>query len=588
MQSPRSVLSVLGNRLETGRVVLYGVGIGALVGLVGTALAFALEAVQSVLLGSVTGLLPPGLPTDGGVLHSFFGDRAWLLPVVVMLGLLVTVVLERFGPIRILGRVPGGPVLARGDGVDAALDAYHNVSARVGVRTVLARTLAGLFTVGTGAPLGREGPFASLGSGIGAVFGDLGRLREEDRRLVFLVGLAAGLGLVLRAPIAAAVLAVEILYRRFEFEIEVLTPAVLSSVVAFAIFGAFRGFGPLFDVPNLTGQPPALLPAFFVLGLLEALAAAGFVAAFKGLNAAWAFTRLPLWIRLAIAGVAVGLIALVNPGVLGDGLGWSQLSLSGFLPVTTLLALLLWRALAVLLVASAGGAGGLIVPSLVIGGFIGNLYAQGLVAIGVDLEPAAFTLAGMAAFLAGTVNAPLAATLLITEWTGYGLLVPLLLTSIAGYLLTGGESVLSHQAESRSASPVHIAEYLRGAVRIATGNTVPVEPAVIVDTRSVKDTSETGPRLDLLDLLAAESLSVSDTDLERLYRMGVPEVWAGQAVRDLEWPAGSLLVAILREGHVRVPRGGTVLEPKDELIVMAEPEVFASLNLARARAGAEG
>jgi trk system potassium uptake protein TrkA len=60
--------------------------------------------------------------------------------------------------------------------------------------------------------------------------------------------------------------------------------------------------------------------------------------------------------------------------------------------------------------------------------------------------------------------------------------------------------------------------------------------------------------------------------------MHVPEVWVGQAVRDLEWPQNALLVAILRDGHVRVPRGMTMLEAQDELIVMAEPEVFSRLS----------
>jgi hypothetical protein len=245
-----------------------------------------------------------------------------------------------------------------------------------------------------------------------------------------------------------------------------------------------------------------------------------------------------------------------------------------------MLALTVWRAFAVLLIGSAGGAGGLIVPSLVIGGLIGNLYALGLGELGISLEPAAFALTGMAAFLAGAFNAPLAATLLVTEWSGYGLLIPLLLTTIAGYALTGREGLLEHQAESRSSSPAHIAEYLRDAVRIATSanpatpdTTPPSQPSASVNVR-VSNVQN----LDLLDLLSSESLAVSDEDLERLYRMNVPETWRGQTVRDLNWPTGSLLVAILRGGHVRVPRGNTMLEASDELIVMAEPEVFLSLN----------
>jgi H+/Cl- antiporter ClcA len=477
------------------------------------------------------------------------------------------------------------------------------LGARVNGRDVAVRSLAGAVVIAAGVPLGREGPLSSLATGIGVAFGSVAQLSEADRRLVFVAAMAAGLGIVLRAPLAGAVLAVEILYRRFEFEIEALTPAVLSSVVAFAIYGAFRGFGPLFELPVLAGQPPQLLPAFFVLGLLEAAAAFGFVAAFKGLTRAWTISNIPMVYRLVIVGLVVGLIGLLNPGVLGDGLGWSQLAMSGFLPISSMLALMLWRAFAVLFVGSAGSPGGLIVPSLGIGALIGNLYALGLGTLGIVLEPAAFTLTGMAAFLAGTFNVPLAATLLVTEWSGYGLLIPLLVTTIAGYALTGREGLYTHQAESRSSSPAHIAEYLRDAVRLATGANTAANPSLnpslgpsvavsqslnftteapnldpLLNPSSLETRIKNAPNFDLLDLLSGESLAVSDEDLERLYRMGVPESWLGRAVRDLDWPNGSLLVAILREGHVRVPRGNTILEARDELIIMAEPDVFASLN----------
>jgi chloride channel protein, CIC family len=592
VQGPRRALSLLGNRLETGRLVLYGLGIGALVGFAGTAFTVAVEFLQNTLLGGITGLLPPGLPNEGGVLHAFSGERSWLLPILMALALAAMIWLERIGSRTIFGRLPEAPIQARGDGLDSSLNAYHNQGARVNAREVTARTVAGALSIAGGLPLGREGPLSSLATGIGVVFGSVAQLSEADRRLVFVAAMAAGLGIVLRAPLAGAVLAVEILYRRFEFEIEALTPAVLSSVVAFAIYGAFRGFGPLFDLPVLAGQPPQLLPAFFVLGLLEAAAAVGFVAAFKGLTRAWTFTKIPVIFRLVIAGLLVGLIGLLNPGVLGDGLGWAQLAMSGFLPISSMLALMLWRAFAVLFVGSVGSPGGLIVPSLGLGALIGNLYALGLGALGIVLEPAAFTLTGMAAFLAGTFNVPLAATLLVTEWSGYGLLIPLLLTTIAGYALTGREGLYEHQAESRSSSPAHIAEYLRDAVRLATGSSA-TQPSTEVATLASSDpqiATNLEPRsnpdlrvtnasnMDLLDLLSGESLAVSDDDLERLYRMNVPESWLGRAVRDLDWPNGSLLVAILRSGHVRVPRGNTMLEPRDELIVMAEPEVFSSLN----------
>ena len=592
MQRPRA-FGLLGTRLETGRIVLYGLGVGVLAGLAGTLFATLLDASTNWLLLDLTGYHPPGLASEGGVLHAFPGERRYILPILLGLALLVA----RWLPAR-------GGAASSGDGVNAALNAYHNGRARFDPREVASRAFAGLVALAAGAPLGREGPITALTSGLGALFGHWGRLSEEDRRLVFVAGLAAGLGLVLRAPLAGAVLAVEVLYRRFEFEFEALTSAVLAAVVAYAIYGLARGFAPLFEVPTLAGQPPGALPAFFLLGLIEALASSGLVAGIAALRGAWRSLHAPLWLPLALTGAVVGAIGIAAPGILGDGLGWTQLSLSGFLPQADLVSQLFWRALAVLLLASAGAAGGLITPSLVLGGLIGSLFALGLDALfpAAAFDPAAFTLTGMAAFLAGAVNAPLGATLLVTEWSGYGLLVPLLLTTASAYALIGRRSVLDAQPESRSSSPVHIAAYVTGAVQLVAS--AQPEPGLKLDLPALTPSSAgrwgflrpparrkpligpeppkaplnvTNPVPDLLDLLAGESLSVSDTASERLYRLPLPAAWVGQAVRDLEWPPEALLVAILRDQQVRVPRGATTLELGDDLIIMAEPGTYARM-----------
>ncbi len=566
VQRPRRAINILGNRLETGKIVLYSLSVGVCVGLVGILFAWLLELAQSVLLSGVTGFRPPGLPSEGGVLQSFAGDRAWLLPLVIVIGL-VLVAFARRNPQQ---------NLIEPDGLDNALDIYHNREARGSWQKLLLETVSGFLASASGAPLGREGAFSSLASLLSLGFSKLGRVTDADRRLIFISSLAAVLGLVLRAPLASAVLAVEILYRRFEFEIEALTPAVLASVVAFTIFGVARGFDPLFETNAVGGQPFSSFPAFFVLGLLEALAAAGFVAALIGLRAAWDRTKLPVWTRLLIAALIFGGLAYFNSNLLGDGLGWTQLGLNGFMTFEDTTVQLILRALLVLVVASAGGSGGLVIPSLVIGGLLANMYSLGLSKLlpGITVDPAAFMLTGMAAFLAGTMNAPLAATLLVTEWSGYGLLAPLLLTTLAGYALTGRESVLKHQAESRSSSPVHINEYLRAATGLnSTQLTVSSIPNVVESPANVT------PILpDLLDLLSSSSLSVSDDDDERLYKIPVPQPWVGQAVRDLEWQPEALLVAILRDGHIRIPKGISVLEENDELILLSDPETYGRLT----------
>jgi chloride channel protein, CIC family len=341
MQPTRRALPFLGARLETGRIVLYSLGTGLLVGVFGTLLAWLLERLQDWLLTGLIGLRPPGLPSEGGVLQSYNAQLPWLLPILLMVGL-AGVLFWRSRQAQAL----------EPDGVNAAIAAFHQQGAAPPAPRTALELLQGILAVGVGAPTGREGVFSSLAMLLAPVFTRLSRLSDEDRRLMFVATLAAMLGLALRAPLAAAVLAVEMLYRRFEFEIEALMPAVLSSVVAFAVYGLFRGFEPLFELAPLGGQPPAILPAFFVLGLLEALCATGFVLAMRGLREAWGWLRLPLWVQVAAMAGLLGGLAMLTPLALGDGLGWMQLSLSSFLPLGTIFALLALR-VAIVLVAGS-------------------------------------------------------------------------------------------------------------------------------------------------------------------------------------------------------------------------------------------
>ncbi|HWG85616.1 MAG TPA: hypothetical protein VNT60_09065, partial [Deinococcales bacterium] len=155
MQRPRA-FSLLANRLETGRIVLYGLGVGGMVGAAGTVFAFLLDGARAWLLQAPTGFHPLGLPSERGVLQAYAGERAWLLPVVMALGIAaaawlsgrrreeaaappadprgdgVGAAIAAYPTAATAAAAPAGPAdgYATGDGVDAALGAYHNGRAR--------------------------------------------------------------------------------------------------------------------------------------------------------------------------------------------------------------------------------------------------------------------------------------------------------------------------------------------------------------------------------------------------------------------------------------------------------------------------
>ena len=114
--------------------------------------------------------------------------------------------------------------------------------------------IASAITLGSGGAGGREGPTALISAGIGSIYGTYTRRPEKERRMLVLIGEAAGLSAIFRSPIGTAVFATEVLYGNMEFEAGALIYTMVASVVAYAVNGLFVGWSPLFQVarPNCT------------------------------------------------------------------------------------------------------------------------------------------------------------------------------------------------------------------------------------------------------------------------------------------------------------------------------------------------
>ena len=307
---------------------------------------------------------------------------------------------------------------------------------------------------------------AAFGSGIGEWL----KVSAEERRLLMLAGAGAGLGAVFRAPLGGALFVVEVLYREIDFEAPALVPCFVASIVAYSIFCGINGtWGSLFSVPPVKFSHPLQLPFYVALGLVCALVGMLYVKVFYGLRD-HVFHKLPLpnYIKPAVGGLAVGVIGFFLPQVLGQGYGWVQLAMDGRLPLALVIAVPFLKILATGLTISSGGSGGTFAPSMVIGGFtgaaMGMILHQWLPAIVPN--PAVFALVGMAGFLAGVAKTPLASLIMISEMTtGYGLLVPLMLTTASGYVFARKKiSIYENQVGQRIDSPAHEGEFVTGAL----------------------------------------------------------------------------------------------------------------------------
>ncbi len=546
MRSPLPRARAMLTRLETGRIVVLSVLLGLLVG----GLCILLRSLLGWLLplGTwLTGFAPPGTPGDGGLLMAFGDLLPWGLLFLPFLGALYT---------WLVPAEPGAPFsqLVRG---------YHNRGQwpdLAGQVRALAGTLLGQ---ATGLLVGRDSAFVMVGQLGTRLLGQATQLDNVEFRTLMLAGAAAGLGTVLHAPLAAAVLIAEVLYRRFEFEFEVLMPCVLASVAAYAVYGVFYGFGPLLSVPAV--QVPALsqTPAFFLVALGVTLAGWLLLRACRLIPAAWTDG----WLRPLFGGLFGLLTAAValwsTPSLLGDGMGWWQLGLSGFLG-TEATGMGLWRWLLLALGARIAFGGG-VFPSLAAGGLLGVGLGQLL-----SVDPSLAGLIGAVSFLTVTLNVPVGATLLAMAWGGDATLPVALVAAGLAHFLSGESGIVPGQVRSRAVSPLHLGTGL--AVLPDTVRFIPprraAASAVPFDV----------PADSLADLPGGAEAALASPNERELYRRAVPRSWDGTKLHLLALPPGVEVVGIVRDGAVRIPRPELRLTADDELVFLARPDAYAALE----------
>src|SRR3989440_1342180 len=250
------------------------------------------------------------------------------------------------GPGLMLAALAGGLVVTllakwspviRGHGIPEAMEAVLTKQSRISPRTAIAKPLSAAVAIGTGGPFGAEGPIIVTGGAIGSLLGQIVPVSPSERKILLASGAAAGMAATFGAPLAAVVLAIELLL--FEFSTRALVPLVIASSIAAGMHSIFFGSGPLFVIPEHHFAGLSQLPLYAVLGLVCGGLA---VVINKGLFLVEdGFRRLPVkefwWPAIGALGFAS--VGLLVPRVLG--VGYDQISqvLSGRLAIETLCVL---------------------------------------------------------------------------------------------------------------------------------------------------------------------------------------------------------------------------------------------------------
>ena len=527
-------------RLETGRIVVLSVLLGMLVG----GLCILLRVLLGYLMplgAALTGYAPPGTPGEGGLMMAFGDSLPWGLLFLPFVGAAYA---------WLVPADLGAPFsqLVRG---------YHARGQWPNLRGQLRTLLGTLLAYVSGLLIGRDSAFVMVGQIGTRLLGRVTKLDSIEFRTLMLSGAAAGLGAVLHAPLAAAVLIAEVLYRRFEFEFEVLMPCVLAAVAAYAVYGLGFGFDPLFSVTGAQVPAASQVLAYLLVALGVTLAGWLLLRACRVLPSAWTDG----WLRPlfgGIFGLLTAAVALLStPTILGDGSGWFQLGLSSFLGAEAS-GMGAWRWLLLALGARLAFGGG-VLPSLASGGLLGVGLGQTL-----GLDPALSGLIGAVSFLTVTLNVPVGATLLAMSWGGDAVLPVTLIAAGLAHFLSGESGIVPGQARSRAASGVHVNpgfSQLPDTVRYIPPRRNSEAP---VPFDQPSENPEHPPQ---------------STSAEReLYRRAVPSSWNGTKLNLLALPPGVEVVGVVRDGVVRVPRPELRLTAEDELVFLARPEAYAALE----------
>ncbi|MGN6760724.1 MAG: chloride channel protein [Leifsonia sp.] len=393
-----------------------------------TALALPVGALGAVaawallrLIGLTTNLVfswrwDVSLVAPGATAHPW-----WLILGAPIVGGLIVGVMARFGSEKI-----------RGHGMPEAIEAILTGGSKVHPKVAVLKPISAAISIGTGGPFGAEGPIIMTGGALGSMLAQLVHLSADERKALLVAGSAAGMAATFNSPLAAILLAVELLL--FEWRPRSFVPTVAAVAVGTVVRGFLLGSAPVFPVDATGLQLTPGIEAFAV--------AAGITGGLLAIAATWlvyraedAFHKLPIhWMWWpAIGGLIIGAGGLIEPRALGVGYDVIDELLTGSATLSLILGILVVKTLIWSLSLGSGTSGGVLAPVFMIGGALGALEGM----IFPHAIPGFWAMCGLAAVVGGVMRSPLTGVVFTLELThAWDALLPLVIASTSAHALS--------------------------------------------------------------------------------------------------------------------------------------------------------
>jgi H+/Cl- antiporter ClcA/CBS domain-containing protein len=319
----------------------------------------------------------------------------------------------------------------RGHGIPEALEAILFGRSRMSPKVAVLKPISSAISIGTGGPFGAEGPIIMTGGAVGSLFAQLFHLSSAERKTLLVAGAAGGMAAIFASPVAAVLLAVELLL--FEWRPRSFIPVAIAAASAFALRIPLMGAGPIFPVNHHAMLGGEGLAFAFMVGIAAGLGSGLLTALVYACEDL--FAKLPIhWMWWpAIGGLCVGIGGLIEPRVLGVGYETIHGLLRGEIIGAALIGILIGKSLVWSIALGSGTSGGVLAPLLMMGGALGAIEAK-FIPIG---DVGLWALISMAAMMGGTMRSPLTAMIFALELTqDLNLLPALLVGCIAAHGVT--------------------------------------------------------------------------------------------------------------------------------------------------------
>ncbi|MEO6055180.1 MAG: ClcB-like voltage-gated chloride channel protein [Chthoniobacterales bacterium] len=306
----------------------------------------------------------------------------------------------------------------------------------ISARQSLLKSLSALFTISSGGAIGREGPLVQIAAMFASVVGRLAHVSKPRLRLLVACGAAAGIASAYNAPVSGALFVAEIVLGTMSMEI--FGPLVFSSVIATLTTRQFIGSEPVYQITHISFSSPSQVIIFVLLGCICGSLSPLYLWVLHTAESRFSKWTVPVVVRMAVGGLIVGILAIWYPQVCGNGYTSLNAVLHGEWLWPTLLCILLLKIIATAATFGSGAVGGVFTPTLFVGAGLGYLFGVALQTIThlSSIEPIAFALIGMGAFLAASTRAPLMAIWMIFEITlDYEIILPLMLGCVVAYYI---------------------------------------------------------------------------------------------------------------------------------------------------------